>query len=117
MVRHSAGTPLAGVRAGARRLTLATVAIAAAGALAAPQVAAHAAVARPAVPGIAPAGAGGGGNGGGTGTGTGSAVNSSGGTPIQQAAITVNGLSTFQAAVCNQRMQMCNINQQLWTQW
>ncbi|MFC0865962.1 hypothetical protein ACFHYQ_27050 [Sphaerimonospora cavernae] len=116
MVRHSAGVPLAGGRFGMRWLTLATLAVAAAGALASSPVAANAMVLHPAAPG-AVSGNGAGGAGSGTGVGTGSATNTSGGSPAQQAAITVNGLASFQAAVCNQRMQTCNVNQRLWVQW
>jgi len=93
-----------------RWLTLATII----GALVSPQLAADAAASRPAAPSRF---AEGGGGGGGTGIGTGNATNTAGGSPAQQASITVNGVSTFQAAVCNQRMQTCNINQRLRVQW
>lgn len=101
------------------RLAVTALTAAVMGALAFPHGAAEAAASTGVhrVLGTAQAGAGGGDSGTGSGTGTGSAINSSGGSPVQQAAITVNGLSTFQAAVCNQRMQTCNINQQLWTDW
>lgn len=117
MVRHSAEIPFAGTGTGVRWFTLATLAISAAGALVSPQVTADAAVLRPGIASLTGTGDGEGGGGSEGGTGTGSAFNTSGGSPAQQAAITVNGLSTFQAAVCNQQMQVCNINQQLWNQW
>lgn len=84
---------------------------------------AHAATPSPVAPGTVSVGVPGGspaiaadggddGNGGGTvGVGSGNAANTSGGSPIQQTSLVVNGTHTYQSANCNQPVGLCNLQQ------